>query len=149
MAAALSERLAERYSLRLNDHWQQWFDSSAERPFLMGPFQTPVAVEELLTDAPADLWPGFMLPDTLPVVTNDYGDWWCVRVDQHDQISEVIQWSHGGGDWLPVGQSLAQAALWDYVQHWRGPAIEIEQAPTNIRRDPRSQPTLHCRAIVG
>ncbi len=69
-----------------------------------------------------------MLPDTLPIVTNDYGDWWCARVNEHNEISEVTQWSHGGGDWLPIGKSMAQAALWDYVQHWRGPAIEVEQA---------------------
>ena len=128
MAAALSERLAERYSLRLDDHWRQWFDRDDDRQLLMGPFGSPVVVEDLLQAAPADLWPGFMLPDTLPIVTNDYGDWWCARVDANNEISEVIQWSHGGGDWLPVGRSMAQAALWDYVQHWRGPAIEVEQA---------------------
>lgn len=128
MAAALSERLAERYSLRLDDHWRQWFDRDGERPLLMGPFRSSVALDDLLEMAPPDLWPGFMLPDTLPIVTNDYGDWWCIRVDHENRISEVIQWSHGGGDWLPVGRSMAQAALWDYVQHWRGPAIEIEQA---------------------
>ena len=128
MAAALSQRLAERYSLRLEDHWQQWFDRDDQRPSLMGPFRSPASVDDLLEVAPPDLWPGFMLPDTLPIVSNDYGDWWCIRVDAHDRIAEIIQWSHGGGDWLPVGASMAQAALWDYVQQWRGPAIEIEQA---------------------
>lgn len=128
MAAALSERLAERYSLRLEDHWQQWFDRDRERPLLMGPFRSPIVVEDLLEIAPPDLWPGFMLPDTLPIATNDYGDWWCVRVDAQNHVSEIIQWSHGGGDWLPIGRSMAQAALWDYVQHWRGPAIGVEQA---------------------
>lgn len=128
MATALSERLAERYSLGLDDHWRQWFDRDMERQLLLGPFRSPLMVEDLLESVPADLWPGFMLPDTLPIVTNDYGDWWCARVDHRNQISEIVQWSHGGGDWLPVGRSLAQAALWDYVQHWRRPAIEIEQA---------------------
>lgn len=128
MAPALSERLAERFSLRLDDHWQQWFDGDHERRLLMGPFCSPIAVDDLLQAAPPDLWPGFMLPDTLPIVTNDYGDWWCARIDDQNEISEIIQWSHGGGDWLPVGRSMAQAALWDYVQHWRGPAIEVEQA---------------------
>ena len=128
MAAALSQRLAERYSLRLDDHWQHWFDGDAERQLLMGPFCSPIAVDDLLQAAPPDLWPGFMLPDTLPIVTNDYGDWWCARIDAHNEIAEIIQWSHGGGDWLPIGRSMAQAVLWDYVQHWRGPAIEVEQA---------------------
>ncbi len=128
MGGTLSERLAERYALRLDDHWRQWFDRDSERLLLMGPFRSPVHVEELLEPAPPDLWPGFMLPDTLPIVTNDYGDWWCARIGTDNRISEVIQWAHGGGDWLPVGSSMAQAALWDYVQHWRAPAIEIEQA---------------------
>ncbi len=144
MSVAPSERLAEHYALRLDEHWRQWFDQDCLRWLLAGPFRSPVVVDDLLEDSPPDLWPGFMLPDTLPVVSNDYGDWWCLRVDEHDQISEVIQWSHGGGDWLPVGRTMAQAALWDYVQHWRGPAIEIMQAaheyPSRPAPDPQSLP---------
>ncbi len=56
MAAALSERLAERYSLRLDGHWQQWFDGDDQRQLLMGPFCSPIVVDDLLQAAPPDLW---------------------------------------------------------------------------------------------
>ncbi|MCC6510326.1 MAG: SMI1/KNR4 family protein [Pirellulaceae bacterium] len=150
MASAASERLAERYSLRLSAAWRQWFDVDARQPLLAGQFSAVLDVEDLLDAAPPDLWPGFMLPDTLPIVSNDYGDWWCIRIGPDDQISEIIQWSHGGGDWLPVGQSIAEAALWDHVQQWRGPAIEVRQAAREYppRHQPESISSSHQRPFV-
>lgn len=128
MVVPPSEQLAQRYSLQLTADWCRWFDYEAERDNLWGPFRTPVDVAELLETAPPDLWPGFMLPDTLPLVSNDYGDWWCLRVGAQDEIAEVIQWSHAGGDWLPVGKTIAQAALWDHIQRWRTQAIGVQPA---------------------
>ena len=128
MSGSASEHLAQRYSLQLSPAWQGWFDRDADRHLLAGQFHSPVDHLDLLEQAPPDLWPGFMLPDTLPLVSNDYGDWWCMRIGADSQITEVIQWLHGGGDWLPVGESIAQAALWDYVQRWHNQAIGAQAA---------------------
>lgn len=138
MAGSLSEQLAQRYSLQLTDDWSAWFDDWAQRDLLAGQYHSPIDVADLLEPAPLDLWPGFMLPDMLPIVSNDYGDWWCIRVGRDGEITEVVQWLHGGGDWLPVGVTIAQAALWDYLQRWRGPAIGAQ--PASHEYPLRSQP---------
>ena len=128
MSLSASEHLAQRYGLRLSPGWQAWFDHDAERQLLAGQFRTPVDLDDLLDAAPPDLWPGFMLPDTLPLVSNDYGDWWCLRVGANSEIIEVVQWLHGGGDWLPIGKSMAEAALWDTIHRWRDQAIGAQPA---------------------
>jgi hypothetical protein len=138
MAGALSEQLAQRYSLQLTGAWSAWFDDCAGRGFLVGQYHAPIDVADLLEPAPLDLWPGFMLPDMLPIVSNDYGDWWCIRVGRNNEILEVVQWLHGGGDWLPVGATIAEAALWDYLQRWRGPAIGAQ--PASFEYPERNQP---------
>lgn len=138
MPGPLSEQLAQRYSLQLTADWSAWFDDWAQRGLLAGQFHVPIDVAELLEPAPLDLWPGFMLPDMLPIVSNDYGDWWCVRVGRDNEIAEVVQWLHGGGDWLPVGANIAEAALWDYLQRWRGSSIGAQPAAHEypLRTDP-------------
>lgn len=75
--------------------------------------------EQLLDSAPAQIWPGFMLPDTLPLIGNAYGDWLCVQVDHQNQLGELLYWYHGGGDWIPVGFNLAEALLHDAVDQFR------------------------------
>ena len=128
MSLTASELLAQRYGLRLSSRWQAWFDHDAQRQLLGGQFRAPVDLADLLETSPPDLWPGFMLPDTLPLVSNGYGDWWCLRVGADNDITEVVQWLHGGGDWLPVGKSIAEAALWDTIHRWRDQAIGAQPA---------------------
>ncbi len=128
MLPVVSDQLAARYSLQLDDAWREWFDEASSNRFLTGRFQSPIDVQELLSTAPPDVWPGFMLPDSLPIVSNDYGDWWCLRAGADNRISEVIQWSHGGGDWLPIGDSIGQAVLWDHLEIYRSRDIEVEHA---------------------
>ncbi len=60
-----------------------------------------------------------MLPDTLPLIGNEYGDWLCVRVDEDNRFGELVHWYHGGGDWIPVGKSIAEAVLHDIVDQFR------------------------------
>ncbi len=119
MSARMSEQLSQRYSLRLSDAWSEWLDHADDPRLLTGHFHVLADRHSLLEAAPIDIWPGFMLPDSLPVLSNDYGDWWCVRVGANNEIIEVIQWMHGGGDWLPVGHHLGEAFLWDDLQVWR------------------------------
>lgn len=128
MSVSVSEQLAERYSLQLSDPWRQWFDEDSRGNLLAGQYHVPVDVTDLLESAPHDVWPGFMLPDTLPLVGNNYGDWWCLRVGPDDTIVEVIQWSHGGGDYLPVGKTIAEAVLWDRLQSCRATVIDSQPA---------------------
>ena len=54
--------------------------------------------------------------DLLPLVSNDAGDWLCVRFADDSTASEIVQWYHGGGDWIPWGDSLAEAILFDALR---------------------------------
>lgn len=147
MSASASEQLAQRYALQLSPAWQAWLDQDAHRGLLAGQFRAPIDIVDLVEKAPPDLWPGFMLPDTLPLVSNDYGDWWCVRVGPSNEITEVVQWLHGGGDWLPVGRSIAEAALWDTIHRWHDQAVLTQ--PAAHEYPVRSQPAQLDQARLG
>ncbi|MFO1062456.1 MAG: SMI1/KNR4 family protein [Pirellulales bacterium] len=158
MSFTQSELLSRRYSLQLDDAWRAWFDCPQAGEHLRGAFRNRVSVEDLLADTPVDLWPGFMLPDSLPIVGNGYGDWWCIRVDENSRISEVIHWLHGGGDWIPIGKSIAEAVLWDLVSAWRGTAIAEQHAshefphrplPDDIDRDEAGQCAVWISEQLG
>jgi hypothetical protein len=136
-----SQIIADRYQLRLQPSWQHWFDVVAKEYSLPGCFRHAADVDGLCAARPNQIWPGFMLPDTLPLLNNGYGDWICVRIDEQDQPAELIHWYHGGGDWIPVGRSLAEAIIHDLVdlsrpvrkQMLRG-AVESPR-PNTITRD--------------
>lgn len=114
-----AQQIAERYHLSLSDSWQAWFNRDCNAIALPGSFRAPLAVDQLLAEAPSELWPGFMLPDTLPLVSNHYGDWICVRVEANGSFGELVHWYHGGGDWIPVGQRLAEMVVHDVVDQFR------------------------------
>ncbi len=59
-----------------------------------------------------------MLPDSLPVLGNGYGDWLCLRVTESNAIGEVIHWYHGGGDWMPWGTEISEAIAFDRLRPW-------------------------------
>lgn len=114
-----AQLLAARYQLRLGQAWQAWFDEEAGQIRLPGGFRAALSADRLTCDAPAEIWPGFMLPDTLPLITNDYGDWICVRVGSDDHLGELLHWYHGGGDWIPLGTCLAEMVVHDAVDQLR------------------------------
>ena len=114
-----SQHIADRYQVVLNDAWRQWFDRDAEQVPLAGEFRESSPFNFLLDRAPTTVWPGLMLPDTLPLIGNEYGDWLCVRVDSTNRFGELVHWYHGGGDWIPVGSTLAEAVLHDVVDQFR------------------------------
>ena len=116
MAIKLSQSISDRYALILSDQLIEWFDCVWSQYRLEGEFHQPLAPYQLLEDSLEALWPGFMLPDTIPIITNDYGDWLCLRVGANDEVSEVLHWYHGGGDFLPFGSNLAEALLYDVCQ---------------------------------
>ena len=112
-ASGWSQAIAARYHLNLSEDLVDWFDSSVCESFGQSEFCEPAHPEELLTDAPDCIWPGFMPPDVLPLVGNGLGDWLCGRVSEHGTIDEIVYWYHGGGDHLPYGNRLAEAIVFD------------------------------------
>ncbi|MFN3190732.1 MAG: hypothetical protein ACE361_09440 [Aureliella sp.] len=114
-----SQRIVERFQLQLTPSWQEWFDQPPKSGALPGLMRELVSADELTSARPRPIWPGFMLPDTLPVLGNEYGDYVCVRVGEQDQLGELIYWYHGGGDWIPVGTTIAEAILHDAVDRFR------------------------------
>lgn len=85
-----------------------------------------------------------MPPNFLPLVGNNQGDWLCLRVgltDPDGQLgsqscrdtfgdlvpTDVVHWYHGGGDWLPWGDGLAEALLFDWSVR-RLPSGEVRHA---------------------
>ncbi|MCA9192788.1 MAG: hypothetical protein KDB03_13525 [Planctomycetales bacterium] len=136
-----SDRIAERFRLTLSESWQRWFDEYALSLPIAGQFRNTVVAEDLCSDPRGLLWPGMMRPDTLPLVTNNYGDWLSARVDKNSEIAEVVHWYHGGGDWLPVGNCMAEALLHDAVDHFRG------SQPQNLRGAEETLPPNHREEV--
>lgn len=114
-----SELFADFYRLQLTDQWNRWFDQIESGLPLPGGFHRPLPVDSLCNHCPASIWAGFMQPDSLPLLGNDYGDWICVRVTRQDNLGELIHWYHGGGDWIPLGTNIAQAVLHDGIDSFR------------------------------
>lgn len=114
-----SQQIADRYHVELDDSWRNWFDRDAEQVPLAGEFREASQFGFLLDRAPTIVWPGLMLPDTLPLIGNEYGDWLCVRVNESNRFGELVHWYHGGGDWIPVGRTIAEAVLHDIVDQYR------------------------------
>jgi hypothetical protein len=108
-----SERLAERYQCVFSPALIDWFDSEIWQRHGCGEYFCAVDPSLLLSDAPEPIWPGLMSCDLIPLIGNTSGDWLCVRVDGESKASEVVQWYHGGGDWIPWGRDIAQAIVFD------------------------------------
>lgn len=113
MTERWSDRISERFRLKLDPDCTAWLDSGWWKNACGGEFQHALHPDELLSATPDSIWAGFMLPDTLPVISNRYGDWLCWRVGADDTIQEVVHWYHGGGDWLPFGKNISEAILLD------------------------------------
>lgn len=127
MSAAWSEQIERRYALRLTPELRSWFDDQLWQRTPPGRFRQPLPPAELLEPPPGLIWSGFMLPDTLPLVNNEYGDWLCLRVGADDWAGEILCWSHGGGDWTPCGPMLADALLYGAAYREVEPAGQNEQ----------------------
>lgn len=116
MSGTWSQRVEQRYFLQLPQDVRAWLDQLEwERPG-GAEFCRAMTPRQLLDPEPGTIWAGFMMPDTLPIVGNDYGDWLCLRIAADGSVSEVIHWSHCGGDWIPYGCNLAEALLYDAAQ---------------------------------
>lgn len=139
-----SQQIAARYRLRLSDAWRQWFDEDVACVRLPGSFRAPLTAEQLIRQAPREIWPGFMLPYTLPLVGNQYGDWICVNIAPDGSLGELLHWYHGGGDWIPLGCDIAEVVVHDVVDHFRPVGRQmLRGAPESIEPDQRAH-ALHA-----
>jgi len=112
-ASRWSKTIADRYRLELSDELVDWFDGGVCDQVSVGDFCEPATPHQLILETPDCIWPGFMPPDVLPLVGNGIGDWLCGRVTADNRIGEIIYWYHGGGDYLPYGNGLAEAIFFD------------------------------------
>ena len=168
--AGWSSQIAEKYRLNLSPCLIDWFDGEHWRLTGCGEFCAPVHPVELLCDAPESLWPALMASDLLPLIGNLAGDFLCARIgsgarpaeecpaesdgnrNTGNQITEIVHWFHGGGDWIPWGDNLAQAiAFGALVNRLPGPkhrhAEPAEQ--TELPDDDRTQPNPLVQWAVG
>jgi hypothetical protein len=116
MSHSWSQAIFDRYHVRLPDDVRSLLDNLPQAIELAGEFDQIADMDDLLSEAPRLLLPGMMLPNVLPIVSNRYGDWLCGLVNETGTIVEVLHWYHGGGDWIPYGNSLAEALLYDACQ---------------------------------
>lgn len=116
-----SSLICERFGIHLPDDLVSWFDDELWRSLGPGEYRHPATPKSLLSDVPDAVWPPLMPPNFLPLVGNGAGDWLCLRLidpelaEATGQTTDVCHWYHGGGDWLPWGNSLAEALLFDWV----------------------------------
>jgi hypothetical protein len=117
MSQRWSDQVAEAFHVRLPPDLTVWLDDQRWSEPGGAEFCLPMTPRQLMSPEPGSLWAGFMLPDTLPLIGNQYGDWLCLRIDWDGTVREVVYWCHGGGDWIPYGATLAEALLYDAAFH--------------------------------
>lgn len=131
MSSAWSKQIEKHYHLQVPPELASWFDDGLWRQPGQSEFRYPLHPEQFIEPADGTIWAGFMLPDTLPLVGNQYGDWLCLRVTPEGKVAEIICWNHGGGDWVPYGRNLCEALLYDACLAGRA-MYAVEQAPEPI-----------------
>ena len=105
MTRAWSKQIEQHYRFQMPPDLASWFDDGVWQNPGQSEFRYPLAPEQFIEPPAGTIWAGFMLPDTLPLVGNQYGDWLCVRIAPEGRVAEILCWNHGGGDWVdPVGQ---------------------------------------------
>ncbi|MFM2095546.1 MAG: hypothetical protein RIS70_2670 [Planctomycetota bacterium] len=113
MPSTDSRKLEEALHVRLSPSLVAWFDAEAWQSGRGAEFSLPLSAGQIIDPEEGTIWSGFMLPDTLPLASNEYGDWLCVRIDNRGQVAEILMWSHVGGDWIPYGRDWPDALLFD------------------------------------
>lgn len=137
MSRSWSSRIEAHYALRLPDDVRAWLDDGLWREAGGAELCHAQPPEQWLDPAPGSIWSGFMLPDTLPIISNGYGDWLCLRVAADGTVAEMVRWSHGGGDWIPCGRSLAEALLYDAAA-WLCQLSPVD-VPPDVEAPPRDR----------
>lgn len=105
----------DHYQCKLSIDLARWFDEGVFQTDGGNEYREAIDPSSLLSDAPEEIWPCLMPSDFLPLIGSGEGDWLGVRVDADNNASQMVQWYHGGGDWIPWGRSLSEAILFDAV----------------------------------
>ncbi len=132
MADTWSQQVSTHYHLKLPEDVRAWLDHGVWEDPGGAEFNQPQTPQQLLQPDSSSIWAGFMLPDMLPIISNDYGDWLCLRFGFDGTVREVLYWYHGGGDWIPYGNTLAEALLYDAafrVMYHRKPEFTDPEPP--------------------
>lgn len=141
-----SERISERYQCVLAPDLADWLDREIWKRNGTGEFRLTIPADGLLSDAPDEIWPGLMPCDLLPILGDSDGNWVCVRADANNQMGEMVQWFHGGGDWMPWGKRLADAIVFEaVVERLPGPRRRLAIPAENPKQyfDPLNDPFVH------
>jgi|GEM_PF-6774907 len=109
MAGKWSVQVADFFHLNLPDDVIAWFDSEIWREESSLGYGAALEPEEI----PRAIAGGAMLPDTLPILGNWFGDYLCLRIHPNGSIAEAIGWLHEGAVWTPYGNTLCEALLFD------------------------------------
>lgn len=131
-----SSQIADRYACTLSPVLADWFDGELWKLAGIGEYRVPVSPESLLSSTPDVIWPGLMNCELLPLIGNIAGDWLCARVDENNVLSEMVQWYHGGGDWIPWGSDLSQAIFFDSVNERISGGVRRHAVPAEELRPP-------------
>jgi hypothetical protein len=106
-------RISKVFGVKLSSDVQAWFDAENLPGLPLTTFDQPINPSGLLDPTASTVWGGQMLPDTLPVLGDGFGNALCLRFGFDGSVSEVIHWDHEGGSWMPYGRNLAEALILD------------------------------------
>lgn len=112
MSETWSQQIASAWAIEFDEPLRAWFDEAWWARHGTGEFASALSPQRLLDLDGEVIWPGFLPPDLLPLIGNDYGDWLCLRIGLDNHVREVVYWNHGGGDWIPYGPNLPEALLY-------------------------------------
>jgi hypothetical protein len=108
-----SQKLSDTFALQLTPELIDWFDTEKWQTTYPLEFGEPVKPKNLLDPNSSQVWGGLMLPDTLPILGNGFGDDIAVRFNSDGSVREFICWLHENCEWNPAGQTLSQVILFD------------------------------------
>ena len=130
-----SQKLVDELHLDLGPALSTWFDHRIWERGNGAEFSRALSPDEIVQPDEGTIWAGFMRPDTIPLAGNEYGDWLCACVDSQGKVTEILLWSHVGGDWIPYGADWPEAVLFDAaaeVLYQRRHEFQAGEQPTGI-----------------
>ena len=115
VGTSLSQRLSDRYALKLPADVTAWIDRRLWQGTASSPYGVPYDPEDLLDERNAPVWGGTMPPDALPLLGDGCGDALCLRAAPDGSVAEYVAWDHETGEWISAGRTLADALIYDAI----------------------------------